>query len=114
MSEEKRRHERVKLPYVIKYQSVGAGERWDIVNPVNMSESGICLLTMEEYAAGSPMSVRLTDPVKQAEYIFGCKVLRCSKSPARPMFYETVLAIEEISDAARAMYAKLLTEFGKK
>lgn len=113
--EDKRHHERVKLPFVIKYQRSQAGpaERWNLVNPINMSESGICFLTMEEYGEGAGMKILLTDPVKKTEYMFGCSVLRCVQAKGRPMFYETVVIIESISDQAKSMYSNLLKEFGR-
>ena len=113
--EDKRYHERVKLPYVIKYQSAqaGPGERWNLVNPINMSESGVCFLTMEEYREGAGMKILLTDPVKKTEYMFGCSVLRSVKAKSRPMFHETVVIIEEISSEAKAMYSSLLKEFSR-
>jgi len=111
--ENKRRHERIKLPYVIKYQSVQSesGEHWDSVVPVNMSESGICFLTMEKYMAGTGMKLLVTDPIKKNEYMFDCIVLRCVKSKTRPMFHETVVTIEEISDNTRKMFVNLLKAF---
>ena len=113
--EDKRHHERVKLPLVIKYQNAqaGPGERWNVVNPINMSESGICFLTMEEYAQGAGMKILLTDPVKKTEYILGCSVLRCVKAKDRPMFHETVVIIEDISEETKRMYSHLLKEFGR-
>ena len=113
--DDKRHHERVKLPFVVKYQlaQAGPGGRWNLVNPINMSESGICFLTMEEYGEGVGVKVLLTDPVKKMEHIFGCRVLRCVKAKGRPMFHETVVIIEDISDEAKGIYSNLLKEFGR-
>ena len=111
--ENKRRHERVKLPYVIKYRSAqsGSDERWDAVTPINMSESGICFLTMEEFAVGSAMKLLMINPELNNEHIVDCEVLRSEKSPARTMFYDTVVTIEHMTEEARDMYVKLLQEF---
>jgi hypothetical protein len=111
--EDHRRHKRVKLHYTVKYRSTQSGlaENWDAVTPVNMSESGICFLTMEEYVIGSGMKLLVKDPVNNEEHIFDCEVLRSQKSPVRPMFYNTVVTIEHMPGPARDMYIKMLQGF---
>ena len=88
-SEEKRRHQRVRLPYVMKFRSQGS-QHWDAVTPINMSESGIRFFTLEEFAPDSKMELLVTNPVIKEERTYECKVLRSQKSERRRAFYETI------------------------
>lgn len=108
----KRKHARVKLPYVIKYRT--SEKDWDAANPIDMSESGICFLTAQSFAPETPMQLRVRNPILQEEHIYECKVLRSTQLIDRPMFYETVLVIENLTDEARGAYIKLLNEFIKR
>ena len=111
--QEKRRHQRMKLPYMMKFRSTkpGAGKNWDAVTPINMSESGLCFLTVEEFPAGTGIQLYISNPLGDEELVYDCKVLRCHRSKARSVFFETVVTIEEMSDQAREIYAKLLRAF---
>ena len=111
--QEKRRHQRVKLPYMMKFRSAapGANKNWDAVTPINMSESGICFLTVEEFPEGSGIQLHVSNPLGDEDLMYDCKVLRCKKSRNRSVFYETVVTIENMSDEAREIYAKLLRAF---
>ena len=108
-----RRHERIKLPYVIKFRTPEnkSFESWDAVNPINMSESGICFFTVFGFATGIPMQLLVTNPIQMEERVYDCKVLRSERSPTRPMFYETVVVIENVADDAKEIYSKLLKAF---
>jgi hypothetical protein len=112
---EKRRHRRVKLPYMMKFRSTrpGAKEAWDAVTPINMSESGICFLTMEPLPVGSGIQFNITNPLGAEELTYECKVLRSRKSKTRSVFFETVITIERMPDQAREIYTKLLAAFSK-
>lgn len=111
--QEKRRHQRVKLPYMMKFRSAAPGARknWDAVTPINMSESGICFLTVEEFPAGTDIQFHVSNPLGDEALVYDCKVLRCKKSRKRSVFFETVVTIENMSDQARKIYAKLLRAF---
>ena len=112
---ERRRHRRVKLPYMMKFRSTrpGAKEVWDAVTPINMSESGICFLTVEELPVESGIQFNITNPLGDEELIYECKVLRCNRSKTRSVFFETVITIERMPDQAREIYTKLLDAFSK-
>jgi len=114
--QEKRRHQRVKLPYMMKFRSAkpGASKNWDAVAPINMSESGICFLTVEEFPVGDDIQLYVSNPLGGEELVYECKVLRCRRSKARSVFFETVVTIEEMSDQARETYTKLLRAFSSK
>ena len=92
----------------------GAGKNWDAVTPINMSESGICFLTVEEFPAGTGIQLYISNPLGDEELVYDCKVLRCHRSKARSVFFETVVTIEEMSDQARETYTKLLRAFSSK
>ena len=111
--QEKRRHRRVKLPYMMKFRSAksGASKNWDAVTPINMSESGICFLTVEEFPVGTDLQVHVSNPLGDEELVYDCKVLRCRQSVSRSVFFETVVTIENMSDQAREIYMKLLHAF---
>ena len=110
---EKRRHQRVKLPYMMKFRSIkpGAKKNWDAVTPINMSESGICFLTVQEFPVGTDIQFYISNPLGDEELVYDCKVLRCTQSESRSVFFETVVTIEEMSDQAREIYIKLLHAF---
>jgi len=112
----KRRDQRVKLPYVIKFRSVDSQshKNWDAVNPINMSKSGICFLTVDMFHEGDEMELLVRSPMLQEERVYKCKVLRSIQSESRPMFYETVVTIEDMDDDAREVYEKLLKIFVEK
>ena len=111
--QEKRRHQRVKLPYMMKFRSVqpGTNKNWDAVTPVNMSESGICFLTMEEFAVGTDIEFYVSNPLSDEKLVYECKVLRCKKAKARSVLFETVVTIENMSEEAKEVYTKLLNAF---
>ena len=111
--QEKRRHQRVKLPYMMKFRSAQPGARkdWDAVTPINMSESGICFLTVEEFPVGTDIQFHVSNPLGDEDLMYDCKVLRCHRSTARSVFFETVVTIENMSDQAREIYMKLLHAF---
>ena len=110
---DKRRHERVKLPYVIKFRSLESKlyEDWDAVTPINMSESGIRFFTLHQFAPESKMQLLVTNPVIREARTYDCKVLRSEKSKNRGALYETVVIIEHIDDDAREAYLKVLDSF---
>ncbi|MBN1870408.1 MAG: PilZ domain-containing protein [Candidatus Omnitrophica bacterium] len=110
---EKRRHQRVKLPYTMKFRSnaPGSKETWDAVTPINMSESGICFLTTEKFPEETEMQLLISTPLENEKLLYDCKVLRCTACKARSIFFETVVTIEHMSDRARTIYAKLLYAF---
>ncbi len=111
--QEKRRHQRVKLPYMMKFRSAAPGARknWDAVTPINMSESGICFLTVEEFPPGTDIQFHVSNPLGDEDLVYDCKVLRCKQSKARSVFFETVVTIENMPDQARTIYTKLLRAF---
>jgi len=112
-NENKRRHERVKLPYILKFRSgqSKSHQHWDAVTPINMSKSGICFITMEAFQAGATMELLVTNPILKEERVYECKVLRSTQLPLRPMFYETIVTIEKMSDDSKETYFKLLQAF---
>lgn len=116
-SENKRRYERIKLPYVIKFRCVQphAQTDWDVVNPIDMSENGICFLTVDKFIPGYKIQlhVLLTNSILMEERIYDCRVLRCDQSKLRSMFHKTVVTIENMADDAREVYFKVLHAFSE-
>ena len=110
---EKRRHKRVRLPYVLKFRSLAsnAPKNWDAVNPVNMSESGICFLTMEQFIPNTEMFLLVTNPALAEERIYDCKVLRSEKFQNHSPLYETAVTIENMDDDAKKAYQEILKAF---
>ncbi len=109
----KRRHERVRLPYVIKFRNLvsKAHQNWDAVTPINMSESGIRFFTLHEFTPETRMQLLVTNPVIKEARTYDCKVLRSEKSKNRGALYETVVIIEHIDEDARTSYLKVLDAF---
>ncbi len=112
-SKEQRRHERVKIPYVLKFcrREAGAPTNWDAVKPINVSESGICFLTTDRFTSGTEMHLLVTNPMLAEERVYDCKVLRSGKPQDHSRFYETVVTIENMDDDARRAYLKMLESF---
>ena len=108
--QEKRQSQRIRHPFTLKFRAKGE-EGWNGVTPVNMSDSGICLLTTEPYPVGSDMEVYISDPLGKESLVYECKVVRCEASKSRSMFYTTAVQIEKMSDYARLVYRKLLESF---
>jgi hypothetical protein len=113
-NEEKRRHQRVKLPYVLKFRSLAsnAPKNWDAVNPIDMSESGVCFLTVEQFIPGTDMFLLVANPTLGEERVYDCKVLRSEQAPDRSRFYKTVVTIENLDEETRKAYRKMLEAFG--
>ena len=111
--EEKRRHQRVRLPYVIKFRNLDSKvhEDWDAVTPINMSESGIRFFTLNEFTPETNMQLLVTNPVIKEERTYDCKVLRSERSKNRGVLYETVVIIEHIDEKAKESYLKVLNAF---
>ena len=111
--QEKRRHERVRLPYVLKFRSLAsnASKNWDAVNPIDMSESGVCFLTAEQFVPGTDMFLLVNNPTLAQEKVYDCKVLRSEQAPGRGRFYKTVVTIENMDDDSHKAYQKMLNDF---
>jgi hypothetical protein len=111
--QEKRRHERIRIPYILKFRSLAsnASRNWDAANPIDVSEKGICFLSAEQFIPGTDMFLLATNPLIEEERIYDCKVLRSDPTQEGSHFFKTVVTIENMDEETRKAYRKLLETF---
>ena len=108
---DKRKEQRVKMPYVIKFRPQNASQGsggWDAINPINISKTGICFYTTKQYEPGLILEMLVSNPRLLQESVYLSTVIRSRPSEKLKIFYETVVSIDAIEeDVKKSFYAAI-------
>jgi hypothetical protein len=82
LKEEKRKAKRINKALFARYVTglSATSEKWDMVNIKNISETGMCFPTSENFSAGQILTILIKIPLRPQEWIeFKSKVVGCEK-----------------------------------
>ncbi len=107
--ENKRKYQRVRKPLIIRFRDpLSPQGLWEVVSSLNISQIGICFLTMKQYSTGVDLELKMTNAELGREIDFMSRVVRSEPSRKAKVFFETAVTFGELDSQARGLFERII------